>query len=232
MPAQSEIIGILHIQSNVPAMDQASQDSLTETQQQLAHAMADSTALALANLKLRMSLRQQSIRDPLTDLFNRRYLEETLERELRRVARLERPLGVIMLDLDRFKGFNDKFGHEAGDTLLRELSNLLRAKIRGSDIACRYGGEEFALILPEIALENVQERAEQLREDIQHLVIKHRGQNLEAITLSAGIAMFPEHGTTSKTVLEAADAALYEAKRKGRNRVVVAPFNTEELAPE
>ncbi len=217
--AQSEVMGILHLQNGEP---------FTETDEQLAQAMADSTALALANLKLRVSLRQQSIRDPLTDLFNRRYLEETFERELYRAARLGQPVGVIMLDLDHFKNFNDKFGHAAGDALLRELSELIKEQVRSSDVACRYGGEEFALILPEIPLESVRERAEQLREDIKHLAVKHGGETLPATTLSLGIAMYPEHGTTGKAVLQAADAALYEAKRKGRDRVTVAPLAEEE----
>jgi diguanylate cyclase (GGDEF)-like protein len=224
MMAQSETMGILHVQIGPEGTGQSNQSEmhLTDTQQWLARAMADTTALALANLRLRLSLHQQSIRDPLTDLFNRRYLEETLDREILRASRLQRPVGVIMLDLDYFKSFNDRFGHDAGDTLLRELSKLLRKEVRSSDIACRYGGEEFALILPEISLEDVRERAEQLREEIKHLVVKHHGRTLETLTISLGIAMFPEHGAAGKAILQAADAALYEAKHKGRDRAIVA----------
>ena len=120
-------------------------------------------ALSLSNLNLRETLQHQSIRDPLTGLFNRRYMDETLERERQRAARSDTSLGVIMLDIDHFKKFNDMFGHEAGDTVLEELGVLLKNHVRGSDIACRYGGEEFVLILPESPLEIVIERAELIR---------------------------------------------------------------------
>ena len=134
----------------------------------------------------------------------------------------------MMLDLDHFKRFNDTFGHEAGDTLLRELGSFLKKHLRGSDIACRYGGEEFSLILPEVSLENVQARAEQLREGIKQLNVQHNGKALGPISLSVGIGMFPEHGMTSQQVLKAADAALYQAKGAGRDRVVTAPFDEAE----
>jgi diguanylate cyclase (GGDEF)-like protein len=228
MTAHGEAMGILHIRSDStkPVEPNQSQSSLTESKQQIAIAMADSVVLALANLKLRTHLREQSIRDSLTGLFNRRYLEETLEREFNRAVRLQRPVGVIMLDLDHFKNFNDTLGHEAGDVLLRKLGNFLKQHLRGGDIACRYGGEEFALILPEVSLENVRLRAEQLREGIKQLNVQYNSKILPALSLSVGIAMFPEHGSTSQRVLNAADAALYEAKRKGRDRIVVAPIDT------
>jgi diguanylate cyclase (GGDEF)-like protein len=224
MMAQGGTIGILHLQL-AGNREKKSGLALSDLEQQLAQAMADRTALALANLKLRISLREQSIRDPLTDLFNRRYLEETLERELRRASRLQRPVGLVMMDLDHFKTFNDRFGHEAGDMLLRALGSLLKKHIRGGDVACRYGGEEFALILPDIAIEDVQLRAEQLREEIKGIRIKFHEDVLESITLSLGAAIYPEHGDTGQVLLRAADAALYEAKRAGRDRVIVAPFN-------
>ncbi len=140
----------------------------TEARQQFARTVADRIALSLINLNLQESLRQQATRDPLTGLFNRRYLEETLEREVARVTRALRPLGVIMLDLDHFKHFNDTFGHAAGDTLLEALGALLKANVRGEDIACRYGGEEFLLILPEAPLGVTQARANRLREAVKH----------------------------------------------------------------
>jgi diguanylate cyclase (GGDEF)-like protein len=155
-------------------------------------------------------------------LFNRRYMEESLEREIHRAARRQSSLGVVMLDLDRFKGFNDAFGHAAGDTLLRELGAFLRGHLRGEDIACRYGGEEFTLILPDADLEQTRMRAEQLRHGIRHLTVQHHGQTLAAITLSLGVAAYPEHGTSSDEILSAADAALYAAKAEGRDRVTVA----------
>jgi len=162
----------------------------------------------------------QSIRDPLTGLFNRRYMEETLERELRRAERSQGRLGVVMLDLDLFKRFNDTSGHEAGDLLLPQMGALLNAHIRGGDLACRYGGEEFALILPEMPLESICQRIETTRRGVRDLNVRHRGQSLERITVSAGIAVFPEHGGTGETLLRAADGALYQAKAEGRDRTV------------
>jgi len=227
MMAQGDAMGILHIRTDSTTAAQPNYDlpGLTESKQQIAIAMADSIVLALANLKLRIFLREQSIRDPLTGLFNRRYLEETLEREFNRAVRLQRPVGVIMLDLDHFKRFNDTHGHEAGDILLRKLGSFLKQHLRGGDIACRYGGEEFALVLPEVSLENVRQRAEELREGIKHLNIEHNSKILPTVSMSLGIAMFPEHGSTNQRVLNAADGALYEAKHKGRDRIVVASLD-------
>jgi len=190
--------------------------------ERLAVTLAEHVALALTNIKLRATLRHQSVRDPLTGLFNRRYMEETLERELRRAERSQGPLGVVMLDLDQFKLFNDTYGHGAGDLLLRELSALLKAQIRGADIASRYGGEEFALILPAVPPDIVRQRLEALRLGVKQLHVLYRGQSLAAVTMSAGIAMFPEHGADSETLLRAADRALYQAKAEGRDRVVTA----------
>ena len=221
MVAQGETVGALHLQVTNGLPD-AAHLHLSVVQQQLARTVADSIALALANLKLRETLRQRSIRDPLTGLFNRRYLEETLEREIRRAARGERPVAIIMLDLDHFKRFNDSFGHDGGDALLRELGTFLWTHVRQEDIACRYGGEEFTLVLPDSSLEIARQRAEYLREEIKHLNVRHNGQPLGAISLSLGVAVFPDHGLTGDVVLKAADVALYLAKREGRDRVVVA----------
>jgi diguanylate cyclase (GGDEF)-like protein len=189
----------------------------------LAGAVAEHSALALGNLQLRETLRRQSIRDPLTGLFNRRYMEESLERELRRAARNQRTLGAIMIDMDHFKRFNDSFGHDAGDTLLKALGALLQESSRKDDIACRYGGEEFTLILPEASIEATSQRAEHLRQRVKNLSLEYRGQSLGQVTLSLGVAAFPQHGLTSDGLLRAADSALYQAKREGRDRVVVSP---------
>ncbi len=167
-------------------------------------------------------LRDQSVRDHLTGLFNRRYLEETLERELARSARERRPLGLIMLDIDHFKDFNDALGHAAGDALLEALGALLRAHVRGSDVVCRYGGEEFLLVLPDASGAIAAQRAEQLRDDVSRMRVAHGDQDLGSVTVSLGVAVFPEHGPTGDAVLKAADAALYRAKDEGRDRVVVA----------
>ena len=216
--AHGETLGVLQLQSAPDAEDCSFDDS----QQQLSNIVADSVALALANLNLRETLRQQSIRDPLTDLFNRRYMEESLERELRREGRSQKPVGIVMLDIDHFKRVNDTYGHDAGDAVLRQLGHFLKEHTRGGDIACRYGGEEFILILPEASLEQTHACAEKYRQDFKGLPLLHNGRLIDPITLSFGIATFPEHGATSEAVLRAADTALYRAKHEGRDRVAVA----------
>ncbi|HIK28192.1 MAG: PAS domain S-box protein [Oscillatoriaceae bacterium SKW80] len=213
--AQGEAMGVLYLSYLEKGL-------LTKAKQHLAVAVARQISLAMANLKLHETLQQQSIRDPLTGLYNRRYLEESLMREVCRASRTQQSVGVIMLDVDHFKKFNDTFGHEAGDAVLRELGMFLHNNIRGGDIACRYGGEEFTLILPEASIEDTRRRAEQLRGDVKHLNIQYRRQSLGAITLSFGVACFPAHGETSEALIRAADAALYRAKAEGRDRVVIA----------
>jgi diguanylate cyclase (GGDEF)-like protein len=192
---------------------------LGDDKQQLAQTVAEQLGLAVANLKLRETLRNQSIRDPLTGLFNRRYMEETLERELHRAERTDRPLCVAMLDLDHFKALNDSSGHEAGDLLLAEMGRLLRAGVRRGDVACRYGGEEFVLILPDANREDGFRRVDQLREGMRQLRVTHRGRSVGAPSFSGGLAAFPADGRTVEDLLRAADAALYLAKHAGRNRI-------------
>lgn len=215
MMAQGEALGVLYLSATEKGV-------LTQAKQQLAITVAEQVALAFANLKLHEVLQQQSIRDALTGLFNRRYLEESLEREISRAERKQQNVGIIMLDVDHFKRFNDTFGHDAGDTLLRELGIFIKKNIRGSDIACRFGGEELVLILPEASLEVTVQRAEQIREGIKHLNLHNRHQQLGTITLSLGVAIFPKHGMTGEMVIQAADSALYQAKGEGRDRVIVA----------
>ncbi|MGA9754274.1 MAG: diguanylate cyclase [Desulfobaccales bacterium] len=216
--AQGETLGILHIQLPPPTTEQIA--GLGLAKEQLALTVAEDMALALANLRLRESLRSQAIRDPLTGLFNRRYLEETMERELIRVKRLGAPLGVIMMDLDHFKEYNDTFGHTAGDALLSALGNLVRSHIRGEDIACRYGGEEFLVIMPGTTVEIALERAETLRQAVKKMYLLQPG--LKPTTLSLGVAVYPNHGDTDRQIINAADVALYRAKQTGRDRVVLA----------
>jgi diguanylate cyclase (GGDEF)-like protein len=215
MMAQSEALGMLHLM-HPDSM------KMTESRQRLAVTMSEHIAMALSNLRLHETLRSQSIRDPLTGLFNRRFMEESLELEMRRAARNQRPLGMIMMDLDHFKYFNDTFGHEAGDLLLKELGKLLRSNIRGEDIACRYGGEEFTLILPEGNSAVTRQRAEFFKEAIQRLDVHYRGIPLGRVTASMGVAVFPDHGRTAQELVEAADKALYHSKNAGRDRVTLA----------
>jgi diguanylate cyclase (GGDEF)-like protein len=185
---------------------------------------AQLAALILDNAQLRENLHQQAIRDPLTGLFNRRYLEATLVRETLRATRNQQPLGIIMLDIDHFKRINDSFGHAAGDLLLSELARFLQRQIRGEDIACRYGGEEFTLILPNASLEVTHQRAERLRAEVQHLRLEFDRHPLGPVTLSLGVAVFPQPGLSIDAIVHAADEAMYAAKRAGRNRVCVATY--------
>lgn len=178
--------------------------------------------LALANLRLWETLRTQSIRDPLTGLYNRRFMEDAFERELYRAGRGHHPVGCAMFDLDHFKQFNDTFGHQAGDTLLKELGRLLRSVTRHNDIVCRYGGEEFVWILPDAPRDETLRRAEQFRTAVASLTVTHLGRGLGSVTVSLGISMFPEHGETVETLLRLADMALYKAKAGGRDRIETA----------
>jgi diguanylate cyclase (GGDEF)-like protein len=216
--AQGDAIGLLHLARG--AGDPI--DSLGEHQRQIAASLAEHAALALANLRLRDTLSQQSIRDPLTGLFNRRYLEETLERELRRAERKARPLAVVVVDVDRFKVYNDTFGHMAGDAALREIARLLQQGLRAGDVACRFGGEEFVLLMPEATAVDARRRANEFREAARPLHISHLGRSLGPGRLSLGVAAYPEHGNQAEVLLRAADAALYEAKNNGRDQVTVA----------
>lgn len=216
--AQGKALGVLYV-STAPG---APPHGLTEAKQRLAEAVAAQLGLGLANVQLREILRSQSIRDPLTGLFNRRYMEETLEREIHRARRNRSSMGVLMLDLDGFKQQNDTFGHDAGDALLREVAGLLQSNLRREDIACRYGGEEFVLVLPEASLDDSRRRADQLRQAVKRLRVSHGDQLIGPVTVSMGVAAFPDHGTDGETLLKAADTALYAAKRGGRDRVAVA----------
>jgi diguanylate cyclase (GGDEF)-like protein/PAS domain S-box-containing protein len=216
MLAQSESMGILHLRTS------SAGEAFGTARTRLAHTVAEHIGLAVANISLRETLRNQSIRDPLTGLFNRRYMEETLDRELHRAARGEQTLGYISLDIDNFKSFNDTFGHEAGDLVLREVAAVLAEHTRGEDVACRPGGEEFAVILIDASAEETANRAEDLRQRIKSLDLQYRKQGLRTVTVSCGVAAFPSHGGSMADVMRSADAALYRAKAEGRDRTVVA----------
>ena len=216
MVAHGEIMGLLHIRyadANEGTRNIIAQSAL---------AAAEQLSLILANLRLRETLKNQSIRDPQTGLFNRRYMEDSLVRELSRAERLGKNVVVAMVDLDHFKRLNDTFGHTAADAVLREWSELLKAKFRGSDIVCRYGGDEFVIILPDISMDDARQRLEQLRTDLTRMIVREDGQSIQAVTVSMGMAYFPAHGRSSQTLLHAADQALYRAKEMGRDRIAVA----------
>jgi diguanylate cyclase (GGDEF)-like protein len=220
MIAHGETLGMLHLQMsrhNRASSEAAPPESLEISW--LARTVAERLALALADMNLRETLRAQSICDPLTGWYNRRYMEETLEREIRRAARNKRPLAVIMLDVDNFKEFNDSFGHEAGDVALQNLCQMLKTHIRSEDVACRYGGDEFVLVLPDTSAELAAQRAEEMRIAVGHAEAQYHGQLLRPMTLSFGIATFPADGRVSKDLLRASDIALFQAKSDGRIRV-------------
>lgn len=216
MIAQGETLGLFYLQTQAV-------DVLSETKQQLAQTVAEQIGLAIANLHLRETLQNQSIRDALTGLFNRRYLEEALQQEVFRAQRNRTEIGVIMLDIDYFKQFNDTYGHEAGDLILQAIGKLLRERVRDSDIACRYGGEELTVVLSETSLQDTQAKALELCAAIRQLKIKIRDAVFANVTASLGVAVFPHHGGNGNALLQVADTALYRAKALGRNQVVVAP---------
>lgn len=219
LQAQGEILGLLYFE--FPGSRQPDPEFFGRTRQ-LAVGTGKQIALALANIRLRETLRRQSVRDALTGLFNRRYLEETLDREVARAKRGGGAFCVVMIDVDHFKPFNDDYGHEAGDLVLREIGALLRSQTRGSDTACRYGGEEFTLILGDSSPEGARRRCDDLREMVRGMNLSYRQQALGTITVSMGVAAYPNHGREWEALLRAADQALYRAKREGRDRVVIA----------
>ena len=221
MVAQGNAVGILHLEFESAMRFQYGSDT-RESHQQLAVSAASQIALSLASLQLRETLREQSIRDPLTHLFNRRFLEESLEREVQLASRKKQSLAVLFLDLDHFKRFNDTFGHETGDMVLQSLADLLRNLFRATDICCRYGGEEFAIILPESSSQDAGIRANTLRSRVKSLRLQYKKQPLGPLTLSVGVAAFPEHSSTAAELLKIADQCLYESKARGRDIVTVA----------
>jgi len=218
--AHGETLGLLHLRlTQCQRIEVGEADADPAEFPWPATAMAEQLALALANMNLREALRAQSIRDPLTGWFNRRYMEETLEREISRAARNRRPLAVIMLDLDNFKQFNDAFGHEAGDLALQSLCDTLRSHVRNEDVACRLGGDEFVLVLPETSADLAAQRAEQLRSAVAQVGFQYQGRMLEPMSLSYGIATYPADGRSLKDLLRAADNALFRAKDEGHDRM-------------
>jgi diguanylate cyclase (GGDEF)-like protein len=218
MLAQGNALGVLHLVGAPEFGDRA----ITLVGRRLAVAAAEACALALASIQLRERLSDQSLRDALTGLYNRRYAEETLLREIARAKRDASPLSVVMLDLDHFKQFNDDFGHDAGDTALREAAKVLAENVRTSDVVSRVGGEEFLLIFPGASVEAAIAKMDRLREKVKGLELFHQGRRLPPLMFSAGAAGFPANGTAPDVLLRAADKALYEAKHAGRDRSVLA----------
>jgi diguanylate cyclase (GGDEF)-like protein len=220
LAAHNEMIGVLTFDG---------ERAPTADERRIALAAAEQLSLALANLRLKETLRTQSIRDPLTGLFNRRYLEVSLERELQRSARRSQTLAVLMLDIDHFKRFNDSHGHEAGDALLAQFAEVLKRAARSEDIACRYGGEEFTVILLEADAATAQRRAETIRQATADMSVTYRQQQLPHVTVSIGMAVFPRDAQAPSDLLRRADAALYLAKKAGRNRIASVESDSSEV---
>lgn len=216
MIAQGQILGLFYLDTN-------KFEALSEAKQQLARTVAEQISMAIANLQLRETLQQQNSRDPLTDLYNRRYLEEALSQEIARAQHYHHNIGVIMLDVDHFKRFNDSYGHDAGDHVLKSVATLLKGLVRSSDVVCRYGGEEMTLLLPELSAEDSCLRAEEIRTAIAQMQLMYHGNTMGYLTASLGVAVFPIHGLTGSALIQAADAALYRAKAAGRNQIAIAP---------
>jgi len=214
MLAWGETMGILHVSRAT--------EPFTDGEVRLLSAMTENVAVAMANLRLQEKLRWRADRDPLTGLFNRRYLDKVLSREMEHARKKHSPLCVVMLDLDRFKQFNDTYGHQAGDTLLQQVAALLLGSSRGRDIVCRYGGEEFTLLFPDSPKASCIRHVQRLQKAIKSLEVVHEGQTLASVSVSMGLAVFPEHGDTPGAVILAADQALYRAKAEGRDRLVMA----------
>jgi diguanylate cyclase (GGDEF)-like protein len=218
--ALNEVVGVLHLQiTNSHDMDQNEIIKLYENNNLMIQNIAGQISLSISNIKLYEVLKQRSTRDLLTGLYNRSYLSDTFERDVQRAKRNNTSIVVIMMDIDFFKNVNDTYGHEAGDAVLREVSKLLTLELRKSDIACRYGGEEFLIILYDTVFQDASERIEQLRQKISNLQFHFVA--LFSITVSFGVAMFPENGNNSEELIKAADQALYVSKKTGRNKVTV-----------
>ena len=217
LAAHGETLGFVYL--TCPTKEIA---DLANSRNALIEEMVELASMSIAGLNLRTKLEGESIRDALSGLFNRRFMEVALERELHRASRRNVPLAVLMLDIDHFKMFNDSFGHEAGDAVLRDVAECFNRSVRSEDVVCRYGGEEFVIILPEMSEKLALERAEHIRQAVSNLHVHFKGQSVRKISISVGIAMYPNHAKNSNDLIRLADNALYEAKHAGRNQVQVA----------
>jgi diguanylate cyclase (GGDEF)-like protein len=215
--AHGDTLGLLYIQ----CPDAACMDAIRSRMDGLRQ-LIQLTGMAVASMKLRIKLENQSIRDPLTGLFNRHFMEIALDRELARATRKKTMLAVFMLDIDHFKEFNDIYGHSAGDAVLRAVAEVCMNTIRAEDTACRYGGEELTIILPEMTEESAYSRAESIRRAISDLRVQEGNNFYGEVTISIGVALYPDDGMSAEALLRTADQALYRAKRGGRNQVSVA----------
>lgn len=213
LAALGETMGFVYLRFSSPETIK-----LAMAREQLINEMVELSAMSIAGLNLRAKLENQSIRDGLTGLFNRHFMEISLDRELQRATRQGSSLALLMIDVDHFKTFNDTFGHEAGDQILRELAGCLQDSVRAQDVVCRYGGEEFVVITPEVNEAAAMARAEDLRERVSQIRMQFRGESLRQISISVGVALYPDVAHDATDLLRMADRALYQAKTGGRNQ--------------
>ncbi len=214
--AHGETVGLMHLRSAADKSDEF------KTSRKLAQMCAEQISMAIANVQMRDQLHDQSVRDPLTGLFNRRHMSETLRKLINASQNTGKNLSVIAVDVDHFKKFNDNHGHDAGDMVLRAVGAVMEQACDGDDVACRPGGEEFTLIVSGHSQEDVITKAELLRQSVEAVVVRYGEKSLPCITISLGVAHYPAHGSMPQDLLRASDDALYEAKAKGRNQVCIA----------
>ena len=225
MAAHGDTLGVLHLRcSDISIVN------IIEKRMDGLRQLLQLTAMAVASLNLSTRLENQSIRDSLTGLFNRHFMQIALEREISRAVRRKSTLAVIMLDVDHFKRFNDTYGHEAGDHVLREIAEVFRANMRNEDVVCRYGGVELAIILPLMPPEIEHERSRAIHRAVADLRISLGSGVIGEATVSLGIALYPNDGNTAESLLRAADQALYKAKRQGRNQIVFSDMGLTAVA--
>ena len=217
---KSDVLGLLQLRRRQSTQIQSERNVISDLKD-MAVILSEYLSLSIANIQLNERLARQSVRDLLTGLFNRRFMIESLDREIKRGERNQTQVGIIMADIDHFKQFNDKYGHAAGDKVLTQMGGFFKAGLRGSDVACRYGGEEFVFILLESSAENTFKRAGQMREEVKNLEVHYDGELLASITLSMGISTYPDQGSNAEDLLRVADAALYRAKQEGRDRIII-----------
>jgi diguanylate cyclase (GGDEF)-like protein len=214
---RGQILGMLHLCGEAFRSNRSS-----EPLRQSIERLADQLSLSLSNIELRERLENMALRDGLTGLYNRRFIDEMLEHELAKLRRNRKSAGLMLVDVDHFKRFNDTHGHQAGDEALRKVGAALLSAVRASDVVCRYGGEEFLVFLPECELPEATAKAEALRAAVQAIALRVGGEAIPPISASFGLAMFPETGGNRTELIQLADRALYRAKDAGRNRVMVA----------
>lgn len=213
--AHGDTVGMMHLAFALEGENPAT----LEQNGVFARRCGEHISMAIANVKLRDELRDQSIRDPLTGLFNRRYFMDAIQKEINLSDRKECGFGLISFDADKFKLFNDNHGHDAGDAVLRHIGERLRDIMRNEEVSCRVGGEEFAVICPEATLDETYALADKLRMAIEEVEVSHLGSRLPRVTISCGLAVYPDNGSSEEELMRIADSALYEAKETGRNRV-------------